>query len=787
MILEVDVRRKAIIFFLALIMVLGQAAATAAGHDQENNNPTDVFAPSALDDIYVDDDWVGLPGGTAVTFPCDSLTHTIGLDAFDTIAAGLNAVVPGGRVLVAPGTYNEMVEFGPAFNKNNVTLMGACWTDLSERPVVTTNSFGSLFFQNTVLVYNITISGIIFTNGVRFANTGQINGLEFSFCDFRGAVTVPNRNQIFTMQNPASGPIADLSFSNCLFDGENVADRVGYYGGRPTGDLIVNNCEFRNILGWALFEIDSGAGDGSASNPLNLVSFGGNHVHHSNGSVALRGHRTQKTLFVMVFDNIWDHIGGNQSFQGEQWAAVEINHAQRLDAHGNVFDGVQLGIWGEGQAMQLWDIDRLDIYCNTIINNYQGIWIFDGDEESPYGGPYAVPMGVIQQNVFCANQEYAVSIGPNCTGGPLNITNNWWGSSDGPSGAFSGNGQPVFGNVNPDPWLTFRIIAPNEAPVGEPCQISGTFRVNSDDFDTTSMGYMYLPDGSLDVTFETSVGQFGAGITTITVPIVDSVATANLLAPTAELIGTVCAASSCEPDLTRTCTNIRFFGNVAFEIVKKAAKYAYASNEIITYTITVKNVGTSTALTVTVTDAFPKDLEFISSRPSGSVGQNTVKFSLASLPIGGSTNITLLFRLAKGVVIQEAGKYIQNQATVSGKSSIQGKTFTEKAMATIFIVQNQPGKELSILATWNGLNSKTSSIRTGEELDLVTKILGGSSPYKVRIEWSDGQEAKYTADKADTAHSEKHVYNSAGTYMVTISCEDNFGRATRLVRTIKVN
>jgi parallel beta-helix repeat protein len=64
--------------------------------------------------VYVDDDYVGLPLGTAVNFPHlgGGPTYVIGCDAFATIQAGVNAIPTAGTVNVAGGTYAEDVVMG---------------------------------------------------------------------------------------------------------------------------------------------------------------------------------------------------------------------------------------------------------------------------------------------------------------------------------------------------------------------------------------------------------------------------------------------------------------------------------------------------------------------------------------------------------------------------------------------------------------------------------------------------------------------------------------------------
>jgi hypothetical protein len=81
-----------------------------------------VVPSTSLTDAYVDASYGSLPPGTSVAWPNSggSGSHSIGLDAFSTVQAGVNAVETGGTVHVAPGTYSESV----AANKP-VSLLGA--------------------------------------------------------------------------------------------------------------------------------------------------------------------------------------------------------------------------------------------------------------------------------------------------------------------------------------------------------------------------------------------------------------------------------------------------------------------------------------------------------------------------------------------------------------------------------------------------------------------------------------------------------------------------------------
>jgi len=91
-------------------------AATALFAGDSSAKPTTSAALPLPSTVYVDDNFVGLLNGTNPPGPGTS----IGFDAFATIQGGVNAVDPGGTVIVAPGTYTEDVAVTKA-----VTIQGA--------------------------------------------------------------------------------------------------------------------------------------------------------------------------------------------------------------------------------------------------------------------------------------------------------------------------------------------------------------------------------------------------------------------------------------------------------------------------------------------------------------------------------------------------------------------------------------------------------------------------------------------------------------------------------------
>jgi len=330
-------------------------------------------------------------------------------------------LVSGSTVQIEPGTYNESIVFDSAFDKDGVTITGVSG---SEAEV---------------------------TGGVRFLNAGGTNIEDLAIENLIISGVATDGNGVIDMDN--GGIVTNLRMDNVTVDGSDVSGRNGLLGQNLAGSLSITNSEFKDILGWAVLDSNSGSGDGSADQPLTSVTFSDNYIHDVNGSIAFRGHATTKTGTATIAGNQFENIGGNNGQTGEHWAAVELNHTVEANIYDNLIQRVAEGLWGEGQALQLWDIDTVDIHDNRLIDNFQGIFVYGGSAGGTYGGPYAVPGGSIYDNAISGNTQYGISVDATATGGPLNAENNWWGDASGPSGEGSGTGDPVSANVDYDPWI----------------------------------------------------------------------------------------------------------------------------------------------------------------------------------------------------------------------------------------------------------------------------------------------------------------------------------------------
>ena len=135
----------------------------------------------------------------------------------------------------------------------------------------------------------------------------------------------------------------------------------------------------------------------------------------------------------------------------------------RLTIYDNTINDVAVNSWGEGEALQLWGIDTLNVYGNTITNNYMGIWV------ASLGGTYDVPDGAINFNEIYGNEQYGISLDQNAPNGyPLDAIINWWGDCSGPGGVGTGSGDAVSDNVSYDPWVGQHVYELKTAITGLP-------------------------------------------------------------------------------------------------------------------------------------------------------------------------------------------------------------------------------------------------------------------------------------------------------------------------------
>jgi len=329
---------------------------------------------------------------------------TSGCD-YSNISSAISNSAPNDILNVASGVYNESV----TINVNNLSLIG----NASSRPQI----LGGIRFSTG-------LDHLIFSN---FYLTGSVVG-ENTLIKLDGLTT-------------------NLTIDNVIFDGQNISGRHGVSEGHMEDDVTVLNSEFKYIKGWALF--DSNSGSGGEGFPLNTVFFANNYVHDSEGTVVFRGLSTDWTDYVYFYNNTFENIG-NEGVS-DHWAAFEINKAYNLEIYNNVIRNVVENSWGEGEAMQLWQIGgTINIYNNIVENNFQGVLFL----KWPANETYDISNATFYNNKVSGNEQYGLNVNDELLGGFLNASHNWWGNATGPGGFGIGSGDNITNNIVYTPFYT---------------------------------------------------------------------------------------------------------------------------------------------------------------------------------------------------------------------------------------------------------------------------------------------------------------------------------------------
>jgi choice-of-anchor A domain-containing protein/uncharacterized repeat protein (TIGR01451 family) len=92
-------------------------------------------------------------------------------------------------------------------------------------------------------------------------------------------------------------------------------------------------------------------------------------------------------------------------------------------------------------------------------------------------------------------------------------------------------------------------------------------------------------------------------------------------------------------------TQVTWYNQIILAVTKTADKTSGNNGDIINYTITVSNTGTSQAQNVVVSDQLPAILSFISSTPAGVFNPSTGTWSVGTLNAGSSASIVIKTQL----------------------------------------------------------------------------------------------------------------------------------------------
>jgi len=420
---------------------------------------------------------------------------------YKTIQSAVNAA-SSTTINVAAGTYNESLDIG-----KGVSIVGS----------------GS--------------DEVFVTGGIQISG-GNWSGLTLEGLYLSG--DAPGFKDAVIDSRPTTNPVSDITIRNCVLDGQNIGTRMAFYGHYIAGNWTWEGNEIKNFANWYLIDNTSSTHD--VPYKLDTVIWDSNHVHDVSGSIAFRGKITEPTDLVIVRNSTFDQYVDRSTSTGWVWACIEISNATDVRIYNNTMRDVPPQMGGgygdEGQGLQIWSVNpwTVDIYDNTIVNNYEGILIWSLLPDSAWSGPdtpLRIPAGSIHDNNISGNTVYGLWIGDSPTvgspssaiGGPLDAESNWWGSANGPTHAgntfnVGSQGDAVSDNVLYVPWydtdMTGNPLAPvtTTNPEGSFASIQAGVTASNDN------GTVNVKVGTYDeqVVINKSLTLQGAGDTTLIKP-----------------------------------------------------------------------------------------------------------------------------------------------------------------------------------------------------------------------------------------------------------------------------
>jgi len=536
--------------FVALSVLLlglaGPAQASRPGMAMAEPAPAGLAAPAwqVFDptQMYVDDDWAGLPPGTIVYFPGDPYSHTVGIDAFAAIQDGVDGLVLTGTVHVADGIYTGTIDI---VSRSDIQVVGLDRDLVTVRPddtlcwdvggygcgrhtaVRVVDSTGIAFADQTwdwVDVSGNNVSGFLYWdssgtldhNMLKNMSRPDAGGYYYELTSYLRAPSYTDtaRAEIILQDNIFSDTgrlgLVSHDFVHLEIEGNTFAKDVDDFGYA----MEIGSRSTAVISGNVIYGFDTpAASDGS-------VSAG---IYVENSFTAGLPHITKT---VMICNN---DIYGNQYglFLGNEFVgyAGDIDIVATLQdnaIHDNLLGGFYVVDEGRsaGSSVTLhaagnWVTNNGDVGCylNTYGNGELHVFLAQnairehdaaGILVENWGGSGSLYDLDAHHNRIVDN-TWGLS---NTSSAAFPAFDNWWGCNEGPG---SPGCDPIF-DASYDPWLVLGLeVTPTLVLPAGSAELTADLTWNS--FPTDTLPWGHIPDGT-PVEFAATLG---AAVPTATV------------------------------------------------------------------------------------------------------------------------------------------------------------------------------------------------------------------------------------------------------------------------------
>jgi CSLREA domain-containing protein len=510
--------------------------------------------------VYVDDSWVGTPfmadpdaGGPATSFGCDS---------FATIQGGVDAVTPGGTVIVYAGDYTEQVTIS-----KSLTLTGEnTATTVLHTPAVLSPRIGGTFtlvqIDSSAIVdmSGITISGPLATPnacadptyyGIFVVGGANLNLHNAAVTDIR-----LSPNSLLGCQTGIAVRAGSLALGQTATLTVNSVSITGYQksaiivDGTGTTGTITNNTITglgpENIAANAI-QIGRNAGATVTGNtitanecsnpvcgpdPLTQAFSTGLLIFSTSAPVSVTNN-TISTNDTGVYNNADNTTISGNTMAGNRYNGIFLDQGTATINSNTLSGPMNVGvllvsyagntgnsvgsmtsntITGAATGLQLLDDDTgdsfepiLTAHFNRIISNTTAIAM-------PATASASQPGSSSQSNKKTIGKPVAVMDGtgtvarklngvqpPNAPPTISNLENNWWGCNAGPGNA--GCGTVTSAIVDFNPWIVLKVsAAPNPILPGGNSTVTADMRFNSDNVSPPGVTTLPLPTAAFTAT-----------------------------------------------------------------------------------------------------------------------------------------------------------------------------------------------------------------------------------------------------------------------------------------------
>ena len=342
-------------------------------------------------------------------------------DDYPTIQRAIDNAKDGDTILVSPGVYRENVVVNKRLN-----IIG-------EEPEKTIIDGGKNEDVIKITGSEITINGFTIRNSGKLKSTGYDSKLPSA-----GILIFGSSSIVVSSCKILNNEIGVwlISSSNTMIYNCHIYNNSKGAAMTTSPDNIISNCNISsnkegiNILDSSRNEIlnckisNNEFGIGYKNSSSDKIS--GCNIYSNNIGVYLLYTSNDTVSSCNVNSNKWYGIWLSSSSK-----TLIMDSSIYL----NKGDGIELD----------YSYNNTVSYCSIYSNLKNGIYSYFSFNNS------------IHHNNIYGNFEFGAYNYNNETRYVINATNNWWGSSDGPSGVAPGSGDKVTANVIFEPWLTKKV------------------------------------------------------------------------------------------------------------------------------------------------------------------------------------------------------------------------------------------------------------------------------------------------------------------------------------------